>query len=92
MSLLYGLGEDNTVSVDCAVGCEGNVYVAIPAGESGRGKIQLNLQGRLMEYEAITSVPAGLPTGARIRVVGVVGGGVLEVAPANQQTIVGPQS
>ncbi|MBC8869378.1 MAG: hypothetical protein H8E44_08170 [Planctomycetes bacterium] len=91
MSLLYGLGEDNTVRIDCAVGCEGKIYVAIPACESGRGKIQLDLQGRLMEYEAVTAVPTGLPTGSRVVVVAVVGGGVLEVAPAEQQTVAGQQ-
>jgi hypothetical protein len=89
MSLLYGLGEDNTVCIDRAVGCEGKIYVAIPAGDSGRGKIQLDLQGRLMEYEAVTAVPSGLPTGARVVVVAVVGDGVLEVAPAGQQTVAG---
>lgn len=91
MSLLYRLGEDNTVRIDSAVGCEGKIYVAIPAGESRRGKIQLDLQGRLMEYEAVTAVPSGLPTGVRVVVVGVVDDGVLEVAPAEQQTVAGQQ-
>ncbi len=91
MSLLYGLGEDNTVCINNAVGCEGKIHVAIPAGESGRGKIQLDLQGRRMEYEAVTSVPSGLPTGAEVVVVGVIDAGVLEVAPAEQQTVAGRQ-
>jgi len=91
MSLLYGLGEDNTVRIDYAVGCEGKIVVAIPAGESARGKIQLDVQERLMEYEAVTAVSTGLPTGSRVVVVAVVGGGVLEVAPAEQQAVAGQQ-
>ena len=87
MSLLYGLGEDNTVCIQCAVGREGMVYVSIPADKAGPGKIQLELQGRVMEYGAVTSVPSGLPTGARVVVVRVVGGDVLEVAPAEQQVV-----
>ena len=88
MSLLYQLGEDNTLCIQNAVGCQAMVYVSIPADKSGRGKIQLELQGRLMEYGAVTSVPSGLPTGARVVVVSVVGGDVLEVAPAERQVVV----
>ena len=87
MSLLYRLGEDNTLCIHNAVGCQAMVYVSIPADKSGRGKIQLELQGRLMEYGAVTSVPSGLPTGARVVVVSVVGGDVLEVAPAERQVV-----
>jgi hypothetical protein len=87
MSMLYRLGEDNTVCIQCAVGREGMVYVPIPAGKSGPGKIQLELQGRVMEYGAVTSEPSGLANGVRVVVVRVVGGDVLEVAPAEQQVV-----
>lgn len=82
MSLLYRLGEDKTVRINHAVGREGTVYLTVPGGKTGHGKIQLNLRGRLMEYEAVTSEPSNLCAGARVVVVGVVGGHLLEVAPA----------
>lgn len=82
MSLLYRLGEDKTVRIQRAVGREGTVYLTVPAGKTGHGKIQLNLQGRLMEYEAVTSEPSNLSAGARVVVVGVVGGHLLDVASA----------
>jgi membrane protein implicated in regulation of membrane protease activity len=88
MSLLYRLGEDNTLSIRRAVGRQARVHVSIPAGKSGPGKIQLELQGRLMEYAAVTAVPSGLPTGATVIVVSVVGSDTLEVAPAEQQGVV----
>jgi len=86
MSLLYRLGEDNTVRINRAIGREGTVYLSVPAGKTGHGKIQLNLQGRMMEYEAVTSDPSNLPAGARVVVVGVVGGHILDVAPVSAIT------
>ncbi len=87
MSLMYRLSEDNTVRINRAVGREGMVYLPVPAGKTGPGKVQLRLQGRMMEYEAVTSAPSNLPTGARVVVVGVVAGNLLEVAPAEQQQL-----
>ena len=87
MSLMYRLSEDNTVRINRAVGREGMVYLPVPAGKSGPGKIQLRLQGRMMEYEAVTSAASNLPAGARVVVVGVVAGNLLEVAPAGQQQL-----
>ena len=87
MSLMYRLSEDNTIRINRAVGREGMVYLPIPAGKTGPGKIQLRLQGRMMEYEAVTAATSNLPSGARVVVVGVVGGHVLEVAPAEMQAV-----
>lgn len=87
MSLMYRLSEDNTVRINRAVGREGMVYLPVPAGKTGPGKVQLRLQGRMMEYEAVTSAPSYLPTGARVLVVGVVAGNLLEVAPAEQDPV-----
>jgi membrane protein implicated in regulation of membrane protease activity len=92
MSLMYRLSEDNTVRINRAVGREGMVYLPVPAGKTGPGKIQLRLQGRMMEYEAVTAAPANLPTGARVVVVGVVGGHVLEVAPAEMPAVVATEA
>lgn len=84
MSLMYRLSEDNTVRINRAVGREGMVYLPVAADRAAPGKIQLRLQGRMMEYEAVTSAPSNLPTGARVVVTGVLGGNTLEVAPAEQ--------
>jgi hypothetical protein len=88
MSTLFCLGEDHTVRIDRAVGREGLVYVPIPGGKAGPGKIQLQMQGRIMEYEAVTPAAEGLRTGARVVVVGVVGVGTLEVTLAAESAIV----
>ena len=74
------LGEDATLRVKGALGQEGTVYVPIAGGRSQAGKIQLKLQNRLVEYEAITSAPERLATGTKVRVTGLAGN-VLEVEP-----------
>ena len=74
------LGEDGTVRVRHALGQEGTVYVPIPAAKAQAGKIQLKLQNRLVEYEAVTSGPERLATGTKVRVVGITGN-TLEVEP-----------
>jgi len=91
MRTIYRLGEDRTVRINRAVGQEGTVYISIPADKAGAGKIHLNLQGRLMEYEAVTSANAKLPTGARVVVVGVAGTSTLEVAPRQEPVAVEPR-
>ena len=74
------LGEDATLRVRGAIGQEGTVYIPIAGGRSQAGKIQLKLQNRLVEFEAVTTAPERLATGTKVRVVGLAGN-VLEVEP-----------
>ena len=80
------LGEDGTVRVRQALGMEGTVYIPIPAAKAQAGKIQLKLQNRLVEYEAVTSGPTKLATGTKVRVVGITGG-TLEVEPLTTSVV-----
>ena len=57
----------------------GTVYVPIPGGNSGAGKVQINLQDRLIEYAAMTSQPEELSTGVRIVVTRVISPTTVEV-------------
>jgi membrane protein implicated in regulation of membrane protease activity len=80
------LGEDGTIRVSHALGKEGTVYIPIPAARAQAGKIQLKLQNRLVEYEAVTSGPEKLATGTKVRVVGITGS-TLEVEPLATQVV-----
>jgi len=80
MQSLASLQAEGTVRIGGAVGQPATVYLRIPGARSGAGKIQINLQNRTMEYEAITEGEA-LPTGARVMVVGVVNPETVEVRP-----------
>jgi membrane protein implicated in regulation of membrane protease activity len=78
------LNQDQTLRVQRALGRVGTVYIPIPAQKVSSGKIQLALQNRIVEYEAITSSEEKLPTGAKVRVI-AVRGSVLEVEPILQE-------
>jgi membrane protein implicated in regulation of membrane protease activity len=74
------LGEDATIRIKHALGKEGTVYIPIPGAKAQAGKIQLKVQNRLVEYEAVTNYQDKLATGTKVRVVGIAGN-ALEVEP-----------
>ena len=61
-----------------AVGQTASVYLMIPAGNSGVGKIQVSLQGRTAEFAAFTAGDA-IPTGRDVRIVRMRAPGTFEV-------------
>ena len=54
-----------------AVGCRGNVYLPIPAGRAGEGKVQIGIQGAVREFDAMTD-GGELSSGVPIKVVAVL--------------------
>lgn len=72
------LESDGTVRIENALWLPARVYVPIPGSRSGAGKVTLSVQGRLMEYQAVTA-EATLPTGTDVTVVDVVSPDTLEV-------------
>jgi len=81
MRSLAQLKHDGTTRVERSVGRTGTVYLRVPAARGGSGKIQLMLQNRTVEYQAVT--PGGeLATGTPIRVVAVVNSDTVEVEAA----------
>lgn len=75
---LHKFNADGTVQIARAVGLPGTVYIPIPASNAGAGKIQMNLQNRVIEFQAMTAQDR-LPSGAKVRVVGVIGPDTVEV-------------
>jgi membrane protein implicated in regulation of membrane protease activity len=74
------LSEDGTQKIRHAIGQEGTVYIPIAPAKARAGKVQIRLQNRLVEYEAVTNSAQRLATGTKIRVVGIAGA-ALEVEP-----------
>lgn len=64
---LSSMEQSGNINIHKAVGCKGEVYLTIPAGKSGEGKVQIAIQGAIREYNAITKGGA-LPTGTPILV------------------------
>lgn len=78
MQSLKRLRADGTVRIERAVGRPGTVYLRIPPNKSGAGKIQINVQNRTMEYEAMTAREP-LPVGSKVVVTHVLGPDTVEV-------------
>lgn len=79
MRSLSRLQSSGTIEIRNAIGRSGTVYLTIPGGNAGRGKVTVEVQGRLTEFLAVTDGEE-LKTGARVTVTGVEGGDVLKVA------------
>ena len=56
-----------------AIGVSGRVYLTVPPFRTGEGKVQVLLQGSLVERGAVTDEEIAIPTGAEIVVVGISG-------------------
>jgi hypothetical protein len=61
------LRSSGTVDVRNAVGTEARVYLIVPGGKAGEGSVTVTIQGRTMQYRAITPGPE-LKTGALCKV------------------------
>jgi hypothetical protein len=78
---LYRLRQDGTVRIRRAIGQEGTVYIPIPAAQAGAGKVQLQVQHRIMEFKAVTAYAERIATGQRVVVLDVLDPETLLVEP-----------
>ena len=73
------LTEDNTFNIQNLVGKSGEVYLTIPAQMSGKGKVQISLNGSTHELQAMTHSEIPLPSSNMVKVV-EISDGILIVA------------
>jgi hypothetical protein len=73
------LESNSAVGADACVGRTADVYLRIPANRSGKGKIQLSLNGAAREFDAVTDESEPIPSGAVVTVKEIVGKSVLLV-------------
>ncbi|PKP01506.1 MAG: hypothetical protein CVU11_14995 [Bacteroidetes bacterium HGW-Bacteroidetes-6] len=67
------LADQGNVDSLKAIGQTADVYLTIPPTRSGQGKISLKVQGRFMEYQAITNDDEAIPTGSQVTVLEITG-------------------
>lgn len=79
MRAMLGLQRDATLDIQNALGKIGAVYVPVPGALGGVGKVTLAVQGRTVEFQAVTLEGSVLPTGAPVVVVGIRDDDTLEV-------------
>lgn len=88
MRTLYQMKSDGNIDIQQAVGKAGSVYLSIPGQKAGAGKVSLKVQGRAMEYRAMTT-DEELPSGTPVVVRSVISPGIVEVAKATESPIEG---
>ncbi len=81
MRSLSRLNSEGTARIERAVGKSGTVYLTVPGNKAGLGKVQLNLQNRTVECQAVTPHET-LANGTKIVVTAVISRDTVEVAPA----------
>ena len=85
---LASMQQSGNIDVNkSAKGCEGTVYLTIPAARAGEGKVQISINGAVREYDAVTESDSALKSGTPIRVVDVVNASTLLVEETNSYTI-----
>ena len=65
---LVKLSEDNSFNIQTTVGLTGEVYSTIPGKRSGKGRVQISVQGAFHELDAITEYQT-LYSGTPVKVV-----------------------
>ena len=85
--LMHKLSSDGSARVESCIGTIGSVYLTVPKSNSGLGKVTVEVQGRTMEYEAVTEGDA-LPTGTQVEVVRVLTGDTVEVWPVESTSLI----
>ena len=78
MGFINKLQSSGTVKLESAIGKTATVYIPIPENKTNTGKIQLSIQGRIDEIEAMTPGPA-LPSGATVVIKEIVDGRIAVV-------------
>lgn len=77
---LFKLESSGSQNILNAIGLPATVYLRIPAKDQGRGKVQLKMQFRIVEYAAVTDETEAIPTGENVWVTDIVNGETLRVA------------
>lgn len=69
MKAVLKLQSNGTIQLGSAVGKTGQVYIPIPPKGTGRGKINIVVQDRYVELDAVTDSEDTLRTGETVRVI-----------------------
>ena len=72
MKRLASLQSEGNINYSNAIGKIANVYLTIPANNGGSGKINLTLQERFIEANAITNDAEDIKTGAMVKIVSII--------------------
>lgn len=81
--LFSKFNQSGTIDIEQTLFEKGEVYLKIPPGKNGMGKVHIRIGNNIKELRAITE-GASIPTGSRIRVIEVLDDNLLLVEPLDQ--------
>jgi hypothetical protein len=79
--LMYSLRSDGTRQINQAIGAIGTVYVTLPPSRASGGQINVTVSGRLETLPALNAALRSIPSGEKVKVVGVVDTNTVLVEP-----------
>lgn len=65
------LSENNSFKIENTVDKTADVYLTIPENKTGKGKVQISVNGSFHELDAMTLNPEKLPSGSVVKVIAV---------------------
>lgn len=87
MRSVFRFASSGNERIGNAVGRRATVYIPIPANGQGKGKVQVSIQNRIVEFQAVTDEGERLRTGEPVEVIAVDGSDLVRVRrvvePAN---------
>jgi membrane protein implicated in regulation of membrane protease activity len=78
---MYSLRNDGTRRINDAIGAIGTVYVTLPPSRAGGGQINVNVSGRLETVAALNAALHAVPSGQKVKVVGIIDTNTVLVEP-----------
>ena len=85
MRLIAGLSSSGNERIGNALGRRATVYIPIPADRKGAGKVQLSMQNRIVEFQAVTDDAERLKTGETVQVIGIATSDTVRVRRAAEK-------
>lgn len=79
--LMYSMRTDGTRRINDAIGAIGTVYVTLPAARATGGQINVIVSGRLETLAALNAALRAIPSGEKVKVVGVIDTNTVLVEP-----------
>ena len=81
MKITEKLQGNGNLQVENTVGKTAEVYLTIPANRGGNGKVNVYVQERYAEMEAVTDSDTPIKTGEKVKITGTLNEGTVLVEP-----------
>jgi hypothetical protein len=78
---IYSLRTDGTRKINDAIGAIGTVYVTLPPSRASGGQINVTVSGRLETLPALNAALRAVPSGEKVKVVGIIDPNTVLVEP-----------